>query len=140
MDLTNSDGAAVEAQAASAGVGVEITADEGQGSYTGANIRVLEGLEAVRSGSVEFVPERWTKVYCDWLENSQDWCISRQLWWGHSIPVWYCDECKQQICTREDPTECPNCGNGNLRADEDVLDTWFSSALWPFSTLGWPWT
>ena len=97
-----------------------------------------EGLEAVKSGKVEFVPERWTKVYCDWLENSQDWCISRQLWWGHSIPVWYCDECKQQICTREDPTACPNCGNANLRADEDVLDTWFSSALWPFSTLGWP--
>jgi valyl-tRNA synthetase len=97
-----------------------------------------EGLEAVRNGKVTFVPERWTKVYCDWLENIQDWCISRQLWWGHSIPVWYCDDCREQICTREDPTGCPHCGGTNLRQDEDVLDTWFSSALWPFSTLGWP--
>ncbi|MEN6401805.1 MAG: valine--tRNA ligase [Armatimonadia bacterium] len=97
-----------------------------------------KGLAAVQSGEVRFVPERWSKVYTDWLENIRDWPISRQLWWGHAIPVWYCEGCGQQICTREDPTKCPACGGSELRRDPDVLDTWFSSALWPFSTLGWP--
>ncbi len=97
-----------------------------------------EGLAAVRNGAVRFVPDRWTKVYEDWLENIQDWCISRQLWWGHPIPVWYCDDCGELTCTREDPTECTHCGSRDIKQDPDVLDTWFSSALWPFSTLGWP--
>lgn len=97
-----------------------------------------KGLLAVRDGDVQFVPERWTKVYTDWLENIRDWPISRQLWWGHPIPVWYCDGCGQQICVLEDPEKCPGCSGCELRPDPDVLDTWFSSALWPFSTLGWP--
>ena len=97
-----------------------------------------KGLAAVRSGEVTFVPARWTKVYTDWLESIRDWPISRQLWWGHQIPVWTCEDCGEQICVREDPTQCPKCGSSNLRPDPDVLDTWFSSALWPFSTLGWP--
>ncbi len=96
------------------------------------------GLQAVRDGEVRFVPPRWTKVYCDWLENIRDWCISRQLWWGHQIPVWYCDDCGKQTCTREDPTQCSHCSSPNIKRDPDVLDTWFSSALWPFATLGWP--
>jgi len=98
------------------------------------------GLEAVRSGLVRFVPDRWTKVYTDWLDGLRDWCISRQLWWGHRIPVWTCGACGDVIVAREDPTECPACGAGadQLAQEEDVLDTWFSSGLWPFSTLGWP--
>jgi valyl-tRNA synthetase len=95
-------------------------------------------LEAVRNGSIKIVPERFTKVYYNWLENIEDWCISRQLWWGHRIPVWYCQDCGEMICTREDPTKCPKCGCTHLEQDPDVLDTWFSSGLWPFSTLGWP--
>ena len=95
-------------------------------------------LDAVRDGSIKIVPERFTKVYYNWLENIEDWCISRQLWWGHRIPVWYCQKCGEMICTREDPTKCPKCGSTNLEQDPDVLDTWFSSGLWPFSTLGWP--
>ncbi|MDX1566935.1 MAG: valine--tRNA ligase [Longimicrobiales bacterium] len=95
-------------------------------------------LEASRDGTISFTPARWQKVYEHWLENIRDWCISRQLWWGHRIPVWYCDACDETIVVREDPTECPECGSGDLRQDEDVLDTWFSSWLWPFSTLGWP--
>ena len=94
-------------------------------------------MEAARSGQVKFVPERFTKVYLGWLENIRDWCISRQLWWGHRIPVWYCDECGKEICSRTEPLKCGDCGGG-LTQDPDVLDTWFSSALWPFSTLGWP--
>lgn len=94
-------------------------------------------IAAVREGRTKFVPERFSKMYYNWMENIRDWCISRQLWWGHRIPVWYCDDCGEQIVSREDPTVCPKCG-GKLRQDEDVLDTWFSSALWPFSTLGWP--
>ncbi|MBM3190443.1 MAG: valine--tRNA ligase, partial [Chloroflexi bacterium] len=94
-------------------------------------------IAAVREGRTRIVPERFAKVYFEWMENIRDWCISRQLWWGHRIPVWYCDACGEQICAREDPTACPRCG-GELRQDEDVLDTWFSSGLWPFSTLGWP--
>jgi valyl-tRNA synthetase len=95
-------------------------------------------LEAVRSGRIKIVPEHFNKVYYNWLENIQDWCISRQLWWGHRIPVWYCEECQQLTVTRTDPTTCSNCGSSHIDQDPDVLDTWFSSALWPFSTLGWP--
>ncbi|HEX6940108.1 MAG TPA: valine--tRNA ligase [Longimicrobiales bacterium] len=97
-------------------------------------------LAASREGKVRFTPERWTKVYEHWLENIRDWCISRQLWWGHRIPVWYCraDGCGETIVAREDPTTCPKCGGDALEQDPDVLDTWFSSWLWPFSTLGWP--
>ncbi|MGC9359894.1 MAG: valine--tRNA ligase [Anaerolineae bacterium] len=95
-------------------------------------------LQAVRDGRLRIVPERFTKVYTDWLEGIRDWCISRQLWWGHRIPVWYCDACGEMIIGREDPTVCPKCGSTELTQDPDVLDTWFSSALWPFSTLGWP--
>ncbi len=97
-----------------------------------------EGLRAIRDGRVRFVPERWGKVYCDWLENIRDWCISRQLWWGHPVPVWYCGDCSQMTCVCEDPTECAHCGSEDITRDSDVLDTWFSSALWPFATLGWP--
>ena len=93
-------------------------------------------IDCVREGRTRFVPERFSKQYFNWMENTRDWCISRQLWWGHRIPVWYCD-CGEIICTREDPTVCPKCGSTHLVQDEDVLDTWFSSALWPFSTLGW---
>jgi valyl-tRNA synthetase len=96
------------------------------------------GLQAVRDGRIRIVPERFTKVYYNWLENIEDWCISRQLWWGHRIPVWYCRECGQVIVSRDDPASCPKCGSARLEQDPDVLDTWFSSGLWPFSTLGWP--
>jgi len=95
-------------------------------------------LKAVRNGTIKIVPEYFTKVYYNWMENIRDWCISRQLWWGHRIPVWYCDECHEMTVKREDPTECQHCGSKNIHQDEDVLDTWFSSGLWPFSTLGWP--
>jgi valyl-tRNA synthetase len=95
-------------------------------------------LEAVNDRRIQIIPERFTKVYNNWLENIEDWCISRQLWWGHRIPVWTCQECGEVIVAREDPTECPNCGSQQLEQDPDVLDTWFSSGLWPFSTLGWP--
>jgi valyl-tRNA synthetase len=94
--------------------------------------------EAVRDGRIRIIPEHFEKVYYNWMENIKDWCISRQLWWGHRIPVWYCDDCGKQTCTRADPTECAHCGLKNIRQDPDVLDTWFSSGLWPFSTLGWP--
>jgi valyl-tRNA synthetase len=93
---------------------------------------------AVRDGRIRIIPEHFEKVYYNWMENIKDWCISRQLWWGHRIPVWYCDDCGKQTCTREDPTQCAHCGSMNIRQDPDVLDTWFSSGLWPFSTLGWP--
>jgi valyl-tRNA synthetase len=96
------------------------------------------GLEAVRDGRIRIVPERFAKVYYNWLENIRDWCISRQLWWGHRIPVWYCGECEHMTVAREDPTTCEECGGEVLEQDPDVLDTWFSSGLWPFSTLGWP--
>ena len=94
-------------------------------------------LEVVRSGEVQFVPERFSKTYINWLENIRDWCISRQIWWGHRIPAWYCDECGETTVSRTDITVCPKCG-ALVRQDEDVLDTWFSSGLWPFSTMGWP--
>ncbi len=95
-------------------------------------------VEAVESGRTRFVPELWTKTYMHWMTNIKDWCISRQLWWGHRIPAWYCDACAHITVSREDPTACGGCGGAGLRQDEDILDTWFSSALWPFSTLGWP--
>ncbi len=94
--------------------------------------------ESVRKGEINFVPERFTKVFLNWMDNIQDWCISRQLWWGHRIPVWYCQDCHEVIVAREDPSECPKCGSHNLQQDPDVLDTWFSSGLWPFSVFGWP--
>jgi valyl-tRNA synthetase len=113
---------------------------------------VKRPLDAVRRKEVEIIPPRWEKLFFDWMENIRDWCISRQIWWGHRLPVWYCDICldsqplpnatnpstKGIIVAREDPTHCPHCNNKHLRQDPDVLDTWFSSALWPFSTMGWP--
>lgn len=95
-------------------------------------------VEVVKEKKTKFVPERFEKVYYNWMENIQDWCISRQLWWGHRIPVWYCKDCGEIIVTMEDPTACAKCGSSKIEQDNDVLDTWFSSALWPFSTLGWP--
>ncbi|OGO30863.1 MAG: valine--tRNA ligase, partial [Chloroflexi bacterium RBG_16_54_11] len=95
-------------------------------------------LKAVRSGRIRIVPEHFTKVYYNWLENIQDWCISRQLWWGHRIPVWYCRDCNELTVSRTDPSACAHCGSQDISQDPDILDTWFSSALWPFSTLGWP--
>ena len=95
-------------------------------------------IEAVKSGETKFVPERFEKVYFHWMENIRDWCISRQLWWGHRIPAWYCADCGETVVSREKPAVCPHCGGANLTQDPDTLDTWFSSALWPFSTLGWP--
>ncbi|MHB1127731.1 MAG: valine--tRNA ligase [Bacillota bacterium] len=95
-------------------------------------------MQAAREGNVNFVPERFTKIYLGWLENIRDWCISRQLWWGHRIPVWYCQECDAVICAVHEPDRCSQCNGDQLEQDPDVLDTWFSSALWPFSTLGWP--
>jgi len=94
-------------------------------------------IEAVRSGEIKFVPERFDKLYFNWMENIRDWCISRQLWWGHRIPAFYCDDCGELVVTKEDSATCPKCGKA-MRQDPDTLDTWFSSALWPFSTLGWP--
>ncbi len=94
--------------------------------------------EAVKRGQVSFVPERFTKVFLNWMENIQDWCISRQLWWGHRIPVWYCQDCGEMTASREVPTNCSQCDSEKLKQDEDVLDTWFSSGLWPFSVFGWP--
>jgi len=95
-------------------------------------------IEAVRSGKIKFVPERWNKVYLEWMENIRDWCISRQIWWGHRIPVFYCDACGHEWVSKEQPVSCPVCGVNDIRQDEDVLDTWFSSWLWPFSVFGWP--
>ena len=97
-----------------------------------------EAIRVVNDGTIRFVPERFTKTYINWMENVHDWCISRQLWWGHQIPAWYCDKCGHINVKREDPTECEKCGCKHLTREEDVLDTWFSSALWPFSTMGWP--
>ena len=95
-------------------------------------------IDAVTDKKISFVPERFAKIYYNWMENVKDWCISRQLWWGHRIPVWYCADCGKEICAKSDPRICPDCGGKNLSQDEDVLDTWFSAALWPFSTLGYP--
>ena len=95
-------------------------------------------IEVVKDGRIKFVPERFTKTYMNWMENVHDWCISRQLWWGHRIPAWYCDDCGEITVSRTDACECAHCGSRNIHQEEDVLDTWFSSALWPFSTMGWP--
>ena len=97
-----------------------------------------KAIDVVNNGTIKFVPERFTKTYINWMENVHDWCISRQLWWGHQIPAWYCDDCGEITVSREDATQCSHCHSKNIRRDEDVLDTWFSSALWPFSTMGWP--
>ena len=97
-----------------------------------------EALRVVNDGETKFVPERFTKIYTNWMENVRDWCISRQLWWGHQIPAWYCADCGHMTVSREDATCCEKCGSKHITRDEDVLDTWFSSALWPFETLGWP--
>ncbi len=97
-----------------------------------------EAIACVNEGKTKFVPERFTKNYMNWMSNIRDWCISRQLWWGHQIPVWYCDDCGHMTCSREDATVCEKCGSSHIQRDPDVLDTWFSSALWPFETLGWP--
>ena len=98
----------------------------------------VEAIRVVKDGTIKFVPERFSKTYLNWMENVHDWCISRQLWWGHQIPAWYCDDCGHINVSREDPTKCETCGCTKLTREEDVLDTWFSSGLWPFSTLGWP--
>lgn len=95
-------------------------------------------IDAVENNKTAFIPKRWSKVYFEWMYNIRDWCISRQLWWGHRIPVWYCQDCGEMMVQMEDPSECSNCNSKNIVQDKDVLDTWFSSALWPFSTLGWP--
>ena len=95
-------------------------------------------MEVVKNGSLQFVPERFAKIYYHWMENIRDWCISRQLWWGHRIPAWYCDDCGEITVAKSAPERCAHCGGSHIRQDEDTLDTWFSSALWPFSTLGWP--
>ncbi len=95
-------------------------------------------IQAVKNGDLTFVPERFDKIYLHWLENIRDWCISRQLWWGHRIPAWYCDDCQEIVVAKTAPEVCPKCGSTHLTQDPDTLDTWFSSALWPFSTLGWP--
>ena len=97
-----------------------------------------EAVRSVNAGETKFVPERFTKNYMNWMNNIRDWCISRQLWWGHQIPVWYCADCGHMTCSREDAHVCEKCGSTNIERDPDVLDTWFSSALWPFETLGWP--
>jgi valyl-tRNA synthetase len=98
----------------------------------------LPAIKAVQEGETDFVPERWSKVYFEWMYHIKDWCISRQLWWGHRIPVWYCQDCSEFIVEMEEPQECTKCHSKNIIQDKDVLDTWFSSALWPFSTMGWP--
>ncbi|MCU1263048.1 MAG: valyl-tRNA synthetase, partial [Bryobacterales bacterium] len=97
-----------------------------------------KAIQAVETGQIRIVPESWTKTYNEWMYNIRDWCVSRQLWWGHRIPAWHCQKCAEIIVSREEPTECVRCGSRDLKQDTDVLDTWFSSGLWPFSTLGWP--
>jgi len=95
-------------------------------------------IVVVERGEIEIIPENWRAVYFEWLRNIRDWCISRQLWWGHRIPAWHCRDCAGITVARESPSKCAKCGSTKIEQDSDVLDTWFSSALWPFSTLGWP--
>ena len=97
-----------------------------------------EAIRVVEDGEIKFVPERFSKIYLNWMNGIHDWCISRQLWWGHRIPAYYCDECGEITASETDVIKCPKCGSTKVHQEEDVLDTWFSSALWPFSTLGWP--
>ena len=97
-----------------------------------------EAIRVVESGEIKIIPANWTKTYYEWMYNIHDWCISRQLWWGHRIPAWYCQDCGEVVVAMDDPTSCPHCGGTKLKQDDDVLDTWFSSGLWPFTTLGWP--
>ena len=97
-----------------------------------------EASKAVQNGNTKIIPDHWTKTYYEWMNNIRDWCISRQIWWGHRIPAWTCEDCGQVIVAREEPTQCPSCKGSKLSQETDVLDTWFSSALWPFSTMGWP--
>ncbi len=97
-----------------------------------------KAIDAVRDGRIQFIPENWSKTYFEWMYNIRDWCVSRQLWWGHRIPAWHCQDCAEVVVARREPASCPRCGGARFQQDPDVLDTWFSSALWPFSTLGWP--
>lgn len=106
--------------------------------FVKADVLAKPAIEAVRDGSVKIIPKFWENTYFEWMENIRPWCISRQIWWGHQIPAWTCSQCQKLTVTREDPTACGHCGGQNLERESDVLDTWFSSALWPFSTLGWP--
>ncbi|WP_303720566.1 valine--tRNA ligase [Malonomonas rubra] len=106
--------------------------------YVAVGSLAKEAIKAVKGGDTKIVPAQWEKTYYEWMYNIQDWCISRQIWWGHRIPAWYCDECEQITVSIEDATACKHCGSPNIRQETDVLDTWFSSALWPFSTMGWP--
>lgn len=106
--------------------------------FVRADVLAKPAIEAVESKRIRIVPEEWEKTYFEWMRNIRPWCISRQLWWGHRIPVWYCEDCKAVLAETVDPTQCPKCESKKLKQDEDVLDTWFSSGLWPFSTLGWP--
>jgi valyl-tRNA synthetase len=106
--------------------------------YVKADVLAKPAIEAVEQGRTVIVPEEWTKTYMHWMTNIQDWCISRQLWWGHQIPAWHCAKCRAITVSREDATQCATCGSTEITQDEDVLDTWFSSGLWPFATLGWP--
>ena len=97
-----------------------------------------EAIAAVIKGNTRIIPSTWEATYFEWMNNIRDWCISRQIWWGHRIPAWYCNDCGGVTVEKIDPDKCSQCGSKNIRQDEDVLDTWFSSWLWPFSTLGWP--
>jgi len=106
--------------------------------YVAVKPLAAEAIKAVEEGRTKIVPVQWEKTYYEWMYNIQDWCISRQIWWGHRIPAWFCDACGEITVTRQDPTECVHCGSAEIRQETDVLDTWFSSALWPFSTMGWP--
>ena len=99
---------------------------------------IKPAIEAVETGEIEIIPKHFEKVYFNWTDNIRDWCISRQLWWGHRIPAYYCEDCGDIIVSEKTPSKCSKCSSTNIRQDEDTLDTWFSSALWPFATLGWP--
>jgi len=106
--------------------------------YVAVKSLAAEAIKAVDTGQTKIVPQQWEKTYYEWMNNIQDWCVSRQIWWGHRIPAWFCDDCDEISVSREDISACTHCGSDNIRQETDVLDTWFSSALWPFSTMGWP--